>query len=139
MFRRWLLAPVLREIAELRHATNRGFATMSKEMDDLVSAESELASEIDLVLTEFETLAAQLASSPSPSAVEDIAQKIGMQTARLKGALSSAQPAAPPSTPAPAPAPAPPSSESLPLPGLAPVVESVPASEGPKPSTEPAV
>lgn len=87
---------------------------MSKELDDLATAETELASEIDLVLTEFQTLAAQLTAGPSPSAVEDIAQKITAQTARLKSALAGM------SAPAPQPAPAPVTTPVAPVEPMAP-------------------
>lgn len=97
MFRRWLLAPVLRDIAALRHLTIGGFAIMSKEMDDLVQAEAELADEITVALDEIQTLAEQLKGGPSPSAIEDVAQKLSAQTARLKAALATV------SAPAPAP------------------------------------
>lgn len=63
---------------------------MATEMDDLQSAEQDLAGEIDAALGEISTLAGQL-SSTSPSGVEAIAQQLRAKSDQIRAALATMQ------------------------------------------------
>lgn len=109
MLRRWLLAPVLRELDSIHHTIRKGFRTMTKEMDDLTAAETELADEVGHAIAEMEAATVEIerltteVTNASPSGVETIVEQIKAQTARLRAARQAALPAAPVAA-APAPA-----------------------------------
>jgi hypothetical protein len=90
-FRRWFLAPVLREIHELRQATSKGLTAMADEMADLAAAEAALEQEVTFSIAEIANLAGELKQAAgTPSAVETIAHKINDQVVKLKAAREAA-------------------------------------------------